>query len=72
MELIAVTLKADTSSDRFEDAKTLLNYGFSTYALADAGEGVTLKAIPVELGTADTVPGVYRGDSLEFLYVQEK
>ena len=55
MELIAVTLKADTSSDRFEDAKTLLNYGFSTYALISAGEGVTLDAVPVELGTADTV-----------------
>ena len=58
MELIAVTLKADTSSDRFEDAKALLNYGFSTYALADAGEGVTLDAVPVELGTVDTVQPV--------------
>ena len=55
MELIAVTLKADTSSDRFEDAKTLLNYGFSTYALLDAGQGVELSAVPVELGASETV-----------------
>ncbi len=67
MELIAVTLKADTSQDRFEDAKTLLNYGFSTYALADAGEGVTLKAIPVELGTADWVQPVLSGEGRRIL-----
>jgi D-alanyl-D-alanine carboxypeptidase (penicillin-binding protein 5/6) len=67
MELIAVTLKADTSQDRFEDAKTLLNYGFSTYALADAGEGVTLKAIPVELGAADSVQPVLSGEGRRIL-----
>ena len=72
MELIAVTLKADTSSDRFEDAKTLLNYGFSTYALADAGEGVTLKAIPVELGTADTVQPVLSGQGRRILIRQSQ
>ena len=72
MELIAVTLKADTSSDRFEDAKTLLNYGFSTYALADAGEGVTLKAIPVELGTADTVQPVLSSEGRRILIRQSQ
>lgn len=58
MELIAVTLKADTSNERFEDAKALLNYGFSTYTVLDAGEGVTLEPVPVELGTAETVTPV--------------
>jgi len=58
MTLIAVTLKADTSAQRFEDAKTLLNYGFSTFALLDAGEGVTLSPVAVELGTADAVEPV--------------
>ena len=72
MELIAVTLKADTSSDRFEDAKTLLNYGFSTYALADAGEGVTLDAVPVELGTADTVQPVLSGEGRRILIRQSQ
>ena len=72
MELIAVTLKADTSSDRFEDAKTLLNYGFSTYALADAGEGVTLDAVPVELGTADTVQPVLSSQGRRILIRQSQ
>lgn len=58
MELIAVTLHADTSSDRFEDAKALLNYGFSTYTLLDAGEGVALEPVPVTLGAVETVTPV--------------
>ena len=33
MELIAVIMKAPTSTQRFEDATNLLNYGFSTYTL---------------------------------------
>ena len=33
MELIAVIMKAPTSTQRFEDATNLLNYGFSAYAL---------------------------------------
>ncbi|MBQ2062746.1 MAG: D-alanyl-D-alanine carboxypeptidase [Oscillospiraceae bacterium] len=67
MELIAVTMKASTSSDRFEDAKTLLNYGFSTYALIDAGEGVALPPVAVELGTADGVQPVLRPEGRRLL-----
>lgn len=33
MELIAVVMKADTSDHRFEDAKKLLNYGFSNFTV---------------------------------------
>ena len=33
MELIAVVLKGKTSDERFSDAKSLLNYGFSTWSL---------------------------------------
>lgn len=56
MELIAVVLGGETSQQRFEDAKTMLNYGFSTYALAD----VTPEEKPVasvKLGRAPTVEG---------------
>ena len=67
MELIAVTLKADTSSDRFEDAKTLLNYGFSTYALIDAGGDVSLPPVAVGLGVADTVQPVLPQDGRSLL-----
>lgn len=33
MDLIAVVMKADTSDHRFEDAKKLLNYGFSNFTV---------------------------------------
>ena len=63
MELIAVTLKADTGDQRFADAKTLLNYGFSTYALYDAAEGLVLDDVAVELGTAPSVRPVLSGET---------
>ena len=55
MELIAVVLGGATSSGRFEDAKTLLNYGFATYTLYTAQAEEPLAPLPVELGMADTV-----------------
>jgi len=64
MELIAVTMKADTSDERFEDAKTLLNYGFSTYALVDAAEGVELPDVPVVLGSAAAVSVAVGGETM--------
>ena len=36
MELIAVIMKGETADKRNTDAKALLNYGFSTYALVSA------------------------------------
>ena len=55
MELIAVIMKGTTSDSRNTDAKTLLNYGFSTYTLADVQPEEPLPVLPVTLGTADTV-----------------
>ena len=55
MELIAVIMKGNTSDSRNADAKTLLNYGFSTYAMADVQPEEPLPALPVTLGAADTV-----------------
>ena len=51
MELIAVVLHCASSTDRFESAKALLNYGFSNYALV-APEPGELPAVPVTLGTS--------------------
>ena len=50
MELIAVVLKSPTGQQRFEDAKALLNYGFSTYALPHTVPEEPFPAIPVVLG----------------------
>ena len=55
MELIAVIMKGNTSDSRNADAKTLLNYGFSTYALVDVQPEEPLPALPVTLGAAGTV-----------------
>lgn len=64
MELIAAVMKAPTSAQRFEDAKTMLNYGFSAYALTRAGAGRVLPPIPVELGAQATVQPVLEQSSL--------
>ncbi|MBR1690219.1 MAG: D-alanyl-D-alanine carboxypeptidase [Oscillibacter sp.] len=58
MELIAVILKGETSEKRFEDAKALLNYGFSTYALRSVVPQAPLPPVPVRLGTQATVQPV--------------
>ena len=50
MELIAVVLHCASSSDRFESAKALLDYGFANYALVDALPEEGLGAVPVRLG----------------------
>ena len=55
MELIAVVLKSPTGQQRFEDAKALLNYGFSTYAPAAHGAGGTFPRHPGGAGETETV-----------------
>ena len=62
MELIAVILKSPTSTQRFESAKTLLNYGFAAYALALAQPPEPLAPIPVDLGEAPAVTPRLAGD----------
>ena len=58
MELIAVIMKDATSAQRFADAQTLLNYGFSTYALKHVAPETPLSPVPVTLGTQATVQPV--------------
>lgn len=55
MELIAVVLGGSTSQKRFEDAKTMLSYGFATYALHEVEAEMPFAPLPVHLGMADTV-----------------
>jgi len=65
MELIAVIMKDITSAQRFEDAKALLNYGFSTYALKTVTPESPLPPVPVTLGTQATVqPVLGEGNTL--------
>lgn len=65
MELIAVIMKDATSAQRFEDAKTLLSYGFSSYALKQITPDTALPPVPVTLGTQATVqPVLEEGSAL--------
>lgn len=55
MELIAVVMKGETADKRNADAKALLNYGFSAYALVSAAPEEPLTALPVTMGETDSV-----------------
>ena len=50
MELIAVVMKSPTSNQRFEDAKSLLDYGFANYAMVPVYPDVPLAPLDVLLG----------------------
>jgi D-alanyl-D-alanine carboxypeptidase (penicillin-binding protein 5/6) len=63
MELISVIMKGATSNQRFEDAKTLLNHGFSTYALEHIVPEAPLPPVPVALGTQATVQPILGADN---------
>ena len=65
MEPIAVIMKDATSAQRFEDAKTLLSYGFSTYNLEHVTPQEALPPVTVRLGTQATVqPVLEEGSAL--------
>ena len=55
MELIAVVLGADSSRDRFGACKSLLDYGFANFALAEA-ELPEDHFVAVDLGKQEKVP----------------
>ena len=55
MELIAVIMKGESADKRNADAKALLNYGFSTYALTDVTPAEPLPTVTVTLGEQDCV-----------------
>ena len=63
MELIAVVLGSETSADRFESAKAMLNYGFGGWAMTDIQPEENIPAVPVSLGEQDTVQPVLEGTS---------
>ena len=58
MELIAVVMAAPTTAQRFADAQTLLDYGFSHYALLDVLPDSPLPTVEVLLGKTPQVQAV--------------
>jgi D-alanyl-D-alanine carboxypeptidase (penicillin-binding protein 5/6) len=59
MELIAVVMGAESSKERFNACKQMLDFGFATYALITPTGGSA--QIPVKLGTADFVGAIPAG-----------
>lgn len=64
MELIAVVMKGETADKRNADAKALLNYGFSAYALVSAAPEEPLPVLPVTMGETDSVSLMLPPDAL--------
>lgn len=58
MELIAVVLDCPSSTDRFESAKTLLDYGFATYALVTPTPPEEIGQVRVRLGEQSVIQPV--------------
>ena len=58
IELITVVLHCESSSDRFQSAKALLDYGFANYALVSAELPDAPEPIRVKLGTQSLVTPV--------------
>ena len=57
MELIAVVMGCESSQIRFSACKAMLDYGFANYAVIKP-QLPELAAVPVKLGTADSVAAV--------------
>ena len=72
MELIAVIMKGPDKDTRNNDAKALLNYGFSTYALADALPPEPLTPVPVVMGASDAVQPVPEAENTAVLVEKAK
>ena len=65
LRLIAVVLGADAGQTRFDEARNMLEYGFSAYQLfSPVKEGAQLgMQVPVRLGGSDSVAAVSGGTS---------
>ena len=63
LSLIAVIMKGPTSAIRFDEAKTLLDYGFNNFEYRQLGtQGEKVKEINIEKGISKTVDVVFEKD----------
>ncbi|MEA4893914.1 MAG: D-alanyl-D-alanine carboxypeptidase family protein [Oscillospiraceae bacterium] len=61
-EYIAVVMHGATSDERFESAKTLLNFAFANYALCPLRSPKPLPPVLLSMGVSDSVQPVYGGE----------
>lgn len=60
LSLIAVIMKAPTSAKRFQNATSLLDYGFSNYSYKSfANKGDIVKSVVVSKGVTNSINAVY-------------
>lgn len=71
MELIAVIMNGESSASRNEDAKTLLSFGFASYAVCPLTSPDVLPPVSVVLGECDSVQPVYGGEATALILKQE-
>ncbi len=71
LSLVAVVLAGNTSQDRFEGAKKLLNYGFSNYSFEEIKADLKEKTVSVLKGETDSV-GIEAKGSVSFLCEKAK
>ncbi len=55
LSLVAVIMKGDSSNDRFNGARKLLDYGFANYTFKSIKPETDVKYLPVKRGQHDTV-----------------
>ena len=63
VEYVAVVLHCANSTDRFQSAKQLLDYGFANYTLARPDPNVEIPSVPVILGTQETITPIRADDT---------
>ena len=61
IDLIAVVMGSPSNKTRFQDAMSLLNYGYSVSALYEDANTEQLPSIPVKGGVTDEAALVYKG-----------
>lgn len=67
LELVAVIMAGDTSQDRFNGAKKLLDYGFANYNFSSISAEIEENlSLPIQKGTQKNIP-VEAGDKLNIL-----
>lgn len=71
VEYIAVVMHCETSQERFESAKALLNYAFANYTTISATPDGALPPIPVTLGKTQTIQPVAQGEGAILIKKQE-
>lgn len=61
IDLIAVVMASPSNKSRFQDAMTLLNYGYSVSVLYEDANEETLPTIPVKGGVQDEAALIFKG-----------